>query len=182
MKNEFLQRTLPSLFFMLLAGVLADGVVDRIVFHDWIEFHFCAMVVVLQGMRRGGSTGLMCGWVCGLMLAAVTGEHLGLSMFSLGTVGFLAGNFQRVTILGLPALDMGLLAGLVFLERLLANITGNVLLGGQLELGVSGIIVSIVVGGCLLVIRPPAVDMKQRMMADAVNPALSGVRSYEREA
>lgn len=143
----------------LLAGLVADVAVGPIVLRQWVTLDFVAVAVAVAGMRYGPWSGLGLGWLGGGMLAAFTGEPTAIAAFSLGTMGFVAGQARRLAAIGLPPLDVLLLLGLLILKHTLANAAAMVLLGATPDTAVGGIVVTAVLAGARLWQRPVALGM-----------------------
>lgn len=149
----------------LLAGLAVDVALGPTVLRQWATLDFLAAAVALAGIRYGTWTGLAMGWLGGAMLAAFTGEPTAIATFGLGSMGFVAGLARRLVGIGLPPLDVLLLFGLLILQHLLANGAAMLLLGAAPDTAVGGIVLTTVLAGAWLWLRPvaPPVALPRRM-------------------
>lgn len=152
-------RALLGCLATILAGLVADVAVGPVVLRQWVTLDFVAVAVALAGMRYGPWVGLGLGWLGGAMLAAFTGEPTAIAAFSLGTMGFVAGQARSLAALGLPPLDVLLLLGLLILNHALANVAAMVLLRATPDTAVGGIVLTVVLAGAWLWHRPVASGM-----------------------
>lgn len=128
-----IKRKIASIICIVLALLLQTTIFRKLALSDVVP-NLLLVVTVTYGYLRGRTSGLLIGFLCGLLLDCAYGSVIGLYAFIMMSIGFVIGFCQKVYFRNSLVLPLVLITSSDFIYSIYLYVT-EFLMRGKLHFG-----------------------------------------------